>query len=97
MHYLQTNYVVFIVIYLDYMSVLKYFMCCTSLLSLQRSIHFPNVGDYISPNHFSNVHHIDCMIIFTTVTYTLVRHLQIHINLKILHQAGIELVCFLLL
>ena len=72
------------------MSVLKYFMCCTSLLSLQRSIHFPDVGDCISPNHLSNVHYIDCMIIFTTVTYTLARHLQIHTNLKILHQAGIE-------
>ena len=65
-------------------------MCCLSLLSLQRSIHYPDVGDYISPSHLSNVHHIDFMIIITTITYTLARHLQIHTNLKILHQAGIE-------
>ena len=58
----------------------KYILVLHSIESLQPSIHFPDVGDCISPNHLSNVHHIDCMIIFTTVTYTLARHLQIHIR-----------------
>ena len=71
----------FIVIYLDYIFVLIIHVLLYHCYLLQRSIHYPYVGDLISPSHISNVHHIDIMIIITTVTYTLARHLQIYINL----------------